>query len=975
MDIPIESQALNILRNYTGDNDLIKDLKIQVFKRSVSLTLRQYKYIIKYAHIKPKYLNDKVVKIHPHYGDKLAIRFKLDKTPTHIIINKILATNVDDHYLHIWGKPCEDYPYNDEFLVGNDAFIKLKKIPAIDWNKYDRKPFDHQLPAIYALMSHSKFILADDMGLGKAEYVKNKVFTPNGRKEIGKLKIGDQVIGSDGKPYNVKGIFPQGEKPLYRVTFNDGSSILCCDEHLWSVMTKSQKNRKLEPITLSVKQLLDQNLTITRKGKNQNDNKFYKISTFYKEKNGDNKWCIPIAEPIEFYNNDNLPIDPYFLGLLIGDGGIKSGSVTFSTIDEELINNIKNVLSENLNIKKQKGDNCDYRIVDKRRQTNQLMDDLRQLELYGKSSYDKFIPSIYKYSKIKDRLAILQGLMDTDGSYLKNKKNGFGSIEFSTSSEQLANDVIEIVNSLGGITRKRSRIPKYTYKGEQKLGKISYRINIKLPENMNPFRLERKRQSYVSPTKYKPARYIKNIEFEKNDEAVCISVDSPDKLYVTEHAIVTHNTTSAVLAALESKFERILIVCPATLKINWSKEISFYDNPDDVSIISSNVWNPKKWTIINYDILKNFHHMPVKGKKLPDIIKSPIDYNEFDLVIADEAHYLKNSASNRTKLFNSFASNIPNIWFLTGTPITNKPIDFYNMLNICECPIAHDWSYYAKQFCEGKQYYRTNHNGKGKKKYWVASGASNLQQLNASIQDVMLRRTKRDSLDLPQKTTKPIYLDLSYSVLYREYVSQYEKWAGENPDVSLSDHLRQLMEIRTLLSYDKVEHTIKVAEEIMEMGKKVIIFSCFTDSITRIHEHFGKSSLLIDGSVTKAKREAAVELFQTDSKKTVLCGNIIAAGVGLTLTEAEVVIFNDLDWTPANHSQAEDRAYRIGQVNPVHIIYMLFDDSLDTMMYKSLDRKKRVIAEVLGDNIVDTNELKESVAEDVINQIKEKLFV
>jgi SWI/SNF-related matrix-associated actin-dependent regulator 1 of chromatin subfamily A len=159
------------------------------------------------------------------------------------------------------------------------------------------------------------------------------------------------------------------------------------------------------------------------------------------------------------------------------------------------------------------------------------------------------------------------------------------------------------------------------------------------------------------------------------------------------------------------------------------------------------------------------------------------------------------------------------------------------------------------------------------------------------------------------------------------------------------------LKVRQLLSFDKLKYTIEIVEDLVENDQKVIIFSCFTNTINALHDHFGKASVLIDGSVSSKKRDEAVEKFQNDPKVKVFCGNIVAAGVGLTLTEGSVVIFNDLDWTPANHAQAEDRAHRIGQEKPVHIIYPLFDETLDTIMFQTLQRKMKIISQIMGDNM------------------------
>ena len=465
------------------------------------------------------------------------------------------------------------------------------------------------------------------------------------------------------------------------------------------------------------------------------------------------------------------------------------------------------------------------------------------------------------------------------------------------------------------------------------------------------------RPIFISKECLKKTKQLPKLDFTKYErepkphQIVAITKLLENEKYILADDMGLGKTTSAIIAAMEGGFKKILVVCPASLKINWKKEIMNYDTEKNVSIVDSVDFKVNKWTIVNYDILKNFHYLPERGVKISELPPSPIDFHKFDLIIADEAHYLKSSTSNRTKIFNDFASRIPNRWFLTGTPITNKPIDFYNLLHMCDSPIATNWVHYVRRYCAGRQF-----NRKGtKQKYWVTSGASNLDELRDYAADIMLRRTKKDSIDLPQKTIKPVYLPLEYSTGYNAYMAEYEQWVeemaamGEKP--SVTDHLTKLIKVRQLLSNDKIAHTIKLAEDLIENEHKVIIFSCFTQTINAIHEHFGKSSVLIDGSVSKEKRQLAVDRFQTDPKIKVFCGNIVAAGVGLTLTEGTIVIFNDLDWTPANHAQAEDRAHRIGQENDVHIIYPLFDDTLDTIMFDTLRRKMKIITQVMGDSM------------------------
>jgi ATP-dependent DNA helicase RecG len=319
-----------------------------------------------------------------------------------------------------------------DIWIPKHSIIKPKHINTInfddiDFTKYDRNPLPHQLPAIKKLLEYDRFILADDMGLGKMEFVDNKIFTPFGRKKIGDLKIGDKAIDSNGKSITVTGVFPHGIKDLYRVTFNDNYSVLVGDEHLWTVSSscsgENNKNRENRYITLSTKQMLDKDLILKQKGTGWNEKRSYIFSTYYKNKNGSSKWQIPIVKPIEFENNYELPINPYLLGLILGDGHINFKVVKFTTHKDDF--------DEIFN---------DFAIIEKKPNPKRPnvrrgvihCDSINKLNLQHTRSHNKFIPETYKYSTINDRLEILRGLMDTDGYCIKSKHGQFAGTEFCT---------------------------------------------------------------------------------------------------------------------------------------------------------------------------------------------------------------------------------------------------------------------------------------------------------------------------------------------------------------------------------------------------------------------------------------------------------------------------------------------------------------------------------------------------------------
>jgi SWI/SNF-related matrix-associated actin-dependent regulator 1 of chromatin subfamily A len=315
------------------------------------------------------------------------------------------------------------------------------------------------------------------------------------------------------------------------------------------------------------------------------------------------------------------------------------------------------------------------------------------------------------------------------------------------------------------------------------------------------------------------------------------------------------------------------------------------------------------------------------------------------LVIIDEAHYIKNAQAQRTKLINDIVKKVDRLWLLTGTPMTSRPIDYFNLLSLIDSPVAKNWMAYVIRYCQGYQF------KVGPRKVWNVMGASNLEELRDRTIGLTLRRLKEDVLDLPDKIITPVYLRLK-SNEYEEVMGEYYNWYEKNPEESksLTVQFTKLTKVRQIIADEKIAQTIELAENIIEQGKKVIIFCNFTNSLNKICEHFGKTAVKVDGSMSKPERQNSVDGFQENEKIRVFVGNIKAAGVGLTLTAGEAVIMNDLSFLPSDHAQAEDRAYRYGQKNNVLVYYPIFENTIEGVIYDILANKKQVISTVLGDN-------------------------
>ena len=447
-------------------------------------------------------------------------------------------------------------------------------------------------------------------------------------------------------------------------------------------------------------------------------------------------------------------------------------------------------------------------------------------------------------------------------------------------------------------------------------------------------------------------KYSHRPPLEHQKEAIQKLVEN--KKFILADDMGLGKTTSTIIAALESGSKKVLIICPATLKINWKREIENYSDKSVYIAEGKNFSTDADYVIINYDIIKNFHDTKKKGES------QILDAN-FDLVIVDEAHYIKNGSAQRTKLINDLVKKVDRLWLLSGTPMTSRPMDYFNLLSLVDSPVAKNWLAYAVRYCAGYQF------NTGGRKIWNVTGASNLEELRDRTAGLTLRRLKEDVLDLPDKIITPVYLRLK-SKNYEEVMGEYYDWYDKNPNESksLTVQFTKLTKVRQIIADEKISQTIELAENIIEQGKKVIIFCNFTDSLNKIAEHFGKIAVKLDGSMSKPNRQHSVDEFQDNEKVKVFVSNLKAGGVGITLTAAEAVIFNDISFVPSDMAQGEDRAYRYGQKNNVLIYYPIFDNSIEAVIYDMVNAKKQVIATVMGDN-QDNGD----VAEEILKRIQE----
>ncbi len=429
----------------------------------------------------------------------------------------------------------------------------------------------------------------------------------------------------------------------------------------------------------------------------------------------------------------------------------------------------------------------------------------------------------------------------------------------------------------------------------------------------------------------------------------------------------------SIVAALECGAERILVLCPSAVKINWEREINYFQN-FDTTIISGKKWDQAKFTIINYDILKNFHEVPGKNLKEEDICwdNQHLVQGNFDLVIIDEAHKLKNPKSNRGSIMKDLCvnHNIEKVWLLSGTPVANRPMDYYNLLRLIKSPLVDNFKFYVQRYCEGKQITTTLKNGQ-RKKIWLTNGASNLEELAIKTKHIYKRRLKTEIKDMPDKLIVPTYHKftdkqwIEYNDLWEEYlIERKKKKKRGEPERDLVE----LGLLRKFVAMEAIPESIAMAENIIEQDNKVIIFTNFTDELLAIQKHFGKKCVVHYGQMSDKEKQLSIDKFQQNDKVEVFIGNIISAGVGITLTEATHVIFNSFDWVPGNNEQAEDRAYRIGQTNNVTVYYQLFEKTISIRMWETLQRKQDIIDTIMGQKHINEEEIIEIMIEEIIDE-------
>lgn len=751
---------------------------------------------------------------------------------------------------------------------------------------------EYQAEGVRRLVEFERGFLMDEMGLGKGHPLDERVLTPTGWREVSDLEVGDQVIGSDGEPTRVTGIYDRGTLPVYEVEMCSGASVRVDSDHLWAVTTPTRKHRgsgyKVERTESLVGNLRDEA--------------------------GNRRYFIPLVNPVNFDVDEDLPLDPYLLGLLIGDGSFRPVSTPrVSTADDYILDRIKE-LSPQGAVVRHKSD-YDYLISFPNQRGNPLSKILKDLGLWGRKSTNKFIPEEYKMGPIGVRRALAKGLLDSDGSVCE----GASWAEYSTASEQLKEDFLFIARSLGWRAKCKER-------------ESSWRIHIKLPKGEIPFRLPRKRRRWNEHSKHHANHAIESIREHGEAKVRCIEVEAEDSLYVTEDFIVTHNTVQTIAALDVIEAYPALVVAPSNGIWTWAGEIRSWATltSPDVQVVpsTSEGIEPADIWVTTWDLMR--------------MREDEWRRRELTAVVFDEAHRMRNHRAGRSQAALRVAKGIPYRWGLTGTLFVNGLKDVLHPAKVLGVlGRLGGWDYVTKRFCD-KEKVRVGWDPAKREPIYKTdlSGYDDEERRQEARDKLMtkmlktcaIRREKSQVVDeLPEKTKQVIQVDPTNRDEYDELAAKLDE----------GDPLARINKLSHKAALGKIEPVIERANDVLHQDEKVVIFTYHRDVLAEIEASFDEDDVaVIDGSTPSRERERTKRAFQHEDKPRVLVANIKAAGEAMTFTRASTALFCEVWWNSATHSQGLDRLHRIGQTEPVRGEFFLARGTVDEHKWRIVEEKR-----------------------------------
>lgn len=829
-----------------------------------------------------------------------------------------------------------------EVLAGGGSFFGLREPARSGMPFYEKgSNVSFQEVAAQLAMTTGRLLIGDDLGFGKAQPLDAKVLTPNGFRMMGDLAVGDLVIARDGTPTAVTGVFPQGELDTYEVEFSDGSTVECNDEHLWHVRRMQRTTSKVDGKklpwywqTCTLRTLVQRGLTNTA---------------------GQAKWHVPMVSAPDLDCGHVRPLDAYLLGALLGDGGFTGKSLAFTSADEELLMEVEGALPPEVVLKKLESRPYDYgirftgRMDTSRGRVHPVIRALDDLGLWGHSSLDKFVPDAYKLAPVADRLAMLQGLLDTDGHAVPAGRSA--TAQFYSSSERLARDVRWLAESLGGTGRLSSKWFE---------GRDRYTVTVKLPQPFNPFRLSRKARIWGDGHEHlKPTRAIKAVRLVGRKPMQCIAVEHPDHLYVTDRFVVTHNTQSSILALNTALSLPALFVCQAHLPEQIQDEIR-----------ATLPW-------LNTHIVKQqkaYSTAAIDGRE-PDVLiisYAKLEHWAWDLagkirtVVFDEVQEMRHHDTNRYSAGYHVASTADRVIGLSNTPVYNYADEAFSVVDLIHPGFLGSRDEFKREWCVGQD-------GKLVLEQPGAFG-SYLREAG-----VMIARSYRDigvydddptwwagetpppgwapagewkPLPMPKILPNPVTVDYDTDVIDRAKsdaaemarlvlatATSTEAKKAKFQAAGMLDH-----KIRQATGIAKAPAVAAYIRMLLAEKERVVVFAWHR----AVYELWAElladfNPVFYTGEETTKQKLASKNAFINGNSRVLLISLRSGTGLNGLQNVCEDVVFGELDWSPAVQRQCVGRVARgLRRTNTVTAHYCISDGGTDPLMAEILQIKRNI---------------------------------
>lgn len=792
----------------------------------------------------------------------------------------------------------------------------LKKI------KDEVKFYPHQLDGVRTLARRRSFLLADEMGGGKAQPVGTPVATPNGWRPIGALEVGDVLCRPSGGTQWVAQVHPQGTIAVARVRFADGTSTLASWNHLWTVCDGSGGWQ-----TLTTQELHTGGL---------------------EGADGKPRWEVPLTRPIDG-SPTHWPVgaDPFTLGFLYG-GGLsfngRSPSKPVVKVAKGRYEAAKGIYIPNTQII--------FRdrayIVPAEDHPEALLDYIELLKGFGfrTTTGRREFPEAIRFADIADRMRFFLGLLAAAGQVDASTQHRLGLRLHQNTTPSVVNGILELVRLLGGVAMA-DNLTKW--------------VSIWWPTPIQMW-------SGTTISTPRPVKAITSIGPAGMAESVCITVDDPEGLYITEKGIVTHNSLQALtVAAIDYEIgtaRKGLIVCPATLKDNWASEIA--DHTGFTALVCHGSKKKREEQLVEF---RTNDAIDILIMNYEQVVGHLDDINgcNLDVLIFDEAHYLKSPKSKRTKACHKIAAK--RSFLLSGSPMLNQPQELWGLLHRINPEEFPSFWKFSQRYCVFGGYQAKQ-----------VTGVKNRIELLEILDRYMLRRLKKDMVKLPDKNFIPVHVPLSplQARLYKEAETELRLYLPDDPEpMELENALTKILRLKQItgtpatLGFEdqsyKLDRVVEIIHELIESGEKVVVFTQFRGVLAALHQRLTAPTVMghpvidtsvLSGEVPGDKRVPIVHEWRDAARPGVLLSMLQVGGVGLDFTAASNVIFVDKLYVPAMNDQAVDRLHRLSmdKTKQVNIYEMLATGTVEDRVEKILARKRK-----MTDSVIDNAEFRKLI--------------